>query len=131
MKLARVVACVGLFLLVAASSDVMQAQEYRARLQGIVTDQSQAAMAGVTVTLRNVATGVEATQQSDQTGHYLFDLIEPGTYVVIATANGFGRFIQENVVLQTRADASVNISLNPGSRSANSDGKCRGCAGTI
>jgi len=57
-------------------------QDYRARLQGTVTDASQAAIAGATVTLKNVATGVTTVQQSNEYGHYLFDLVEPGTYVL-------------------------------------------------
>jgi Carboxypeptidase regulatory-like domain/TonB dependent receptor len=93
---------------------VLTAQDYRARVQGTVTDQTQAAVAGATMTLTNTATGVERTQQSDPTGHYLFDLVEPGTYALAAEAPGFSKSIQENVSLQTRADLTVDFALKPG-----------------
>jgi hypothetical protein len=89
-------------------------QDYRARLQGTVTDASQAAVAGATVTIRNVATGVTTVQQSNETGHYLFDLVEPGTYTVTVAAPGFSTFLAQNVVLQTRGDLTVDASLKTG-----------------
>ena len=46
----------------------LQAQEYRGRIQGIVADASQAVVAGATVTLLNVNTGVRATRQTNATG---------------------------------------------------------------
>ena len=61
------------------------AQEYRGRIQGVVTDPSKAVVAGATVTLRNNNTGVAAARTTDATGHYLFDLVEPGTYNVTSS----------------------------------------------
>jgi hypothetical protein len=40
------------------------AQDYRGKAQGVVTDASNAALAGVNITLRNVGTGVEVTQSN-------------------------------------------------------------------
>lgn len=90
------------------------AQDYRARVQGIVTDSSDAAVPAAVVTLRNNATGVTATRPSGPTGGYLFDNVEPGTYTVSAEFSGFSRSVQENVLVQTRADVTVNFSLKPG-----------------
>ena len=47
------------------------AQDYRARVQGVVTDQSQAAVPGATVALINEATKVSVFKVSDAKGHYL------------------------------------------------------------
>jgi len=41
------------------------AQEYRGRVQGLVSDATDAVIAGATVRLRNVGTGVEAQRPSD------------------------------------------------------------------
>ena len=90
------------------------AQSYRARISGIITDQSQAVVAGATVTLLNVATGVRTVRQTSETGLYLFDLVDPGTYTVTVEFSGFSRFIQENVVVQMRGDVTVNATLQPG-----------------
>ncbi|MGH9658494.1 MAG: carboxypeptidase regulatory-like domain-containing protein, partial [Bryobacteraceae bacterium] len=100
-------------ILLAASSIVL-AQDYRARVQGLVTDSTNAAVVGAKVTLRNINTGIDAVKDSGETGQYLFDFVEPGTYVVSAELTGFSKAVQENVLVQTRADVTVNFSLKPG-----------------
>jgi hypothetical protein len=91
------------------------AQDYRGKVQGIVTDQSQAVIANATVTLTNVNTGIKVVKQTESSGVYLFDLVDPGTYTVTVELPGFGKFTQENIVVQTRGDVTVNASLKPGS----------------
>ena len=59
---------------------VGQAQDYRAKIQGIVTDSSQGAISGAKVTLLNVGTGVTATKTTAANGFYAFDFVEPGIY---------------------------------------------------
>jgi hypothetical protein len=90
------------------------AQDYRARLQGTVTDATQAAVAGAKVTLRNVNTGIESTKESMANGHFIFDFVEPGTYTVSAEMAGFAKASREGVLVQTRADVTVDFNLKPG-----------------
>ncbi len=99
-----------LFLIFAASGVT---QDYRGRIEGLVTDPSKAVIAGSTVTLLNVNTGVKVVRQTSETGLYLFDLVDPGTYSVTIESPGFSRFIQENIVVQTRGDVTVNAVLAP------------------
>ena len=89
-------------------------QDYRGRIEGLITDQSKAVIAGCTVTLLNVNTGIRVVRQTSDTGLYLFDLVDPGTYTITVEAAGFSKFIQENVVVQTRGDITVNATLTPG-----------------
>ena len=89
-------------------------QDYRAKIQGIVTDASDASMAGARVTIRNVNTGITATRETGANGAYIFDNVEPGTYVAYAEFQGFSRQQQEGVLVQTRADVTVNFNLKPG-----------------
>jgi hypothetical protein len=98
-------------LLLAATG---MAQDYRGRIQGLVTDQSKAVVAGATVTLANVNTGVKVVRKTSDTGLYVFDLVDPGTYTVTIELQGFSRFVQENIVVQTRGDITVNAALSPG-----------------
>lgn len=58
---------------------VSPAQDYRGKIQGNVADPTQAAVTGATVTLRNINTAIETVKQTDSTGHYLFDFVQPGT----------------------------------------------------
>src|SRR6266496_2466978 len=90
------------------------AQDYRAKVQGIVTDASQGAVDNARVSLRNVNTNIEATKVTDSTGHYLFDFVQPGIYAVTVQATGFQKFVQENVSVLTRGDVTVNASLAVG-----------------
>ena len=92
----------------------LQAQEYRGRIQGSVTDSTQAVIAGATVTLTNTQTGVSSTRQTNENGRYLFDLVLPGNYSVTVQLQGFQRFVQEKVLLLSRGDITVDAALKPG-----------------
>ena len=90
------------------------AQDYRAKVQGLVTDSSDAIVPGAKVTLQNNGTGIVTVRESGANGAYLFDSVEPGTYTVSAELQGFSKQVHENVLVQTRADVTVNLSLKPG-----------------
>lgn len=92
----------------------LYAQDYRAKVQGVVTDSSDAIIAGAKITLQNNGTGIVTVRESGTNGAYIFDVVEPGTYTVTAELQGFSKQVQENVLVQTRADVSVNFALKPG-----------------
>ncbi len=93
---------------------VLNAQEFRGRIQGAVLDSSAGAVVGATVILLNTQTGVSATRQTNETGHFIFDLISPGTYTVTVESAGFAKFVQENIILQQRGDIAINPVLRAG-----------------
>ena len=83
MKNARSVILIALALmLIMLLAPAGQAQTFRARIQGIVTDESHAVITNAEVTLLNVNTGIKAVRKTSDTGLYLFDNVEPGTYTV-------------------------------------------------
>jgi hypothetical protein len=90
------------------------AQDTRARVQGLVTDPSQAVVAGATVTLTNDATGVQTATTTNQIGQYIFDFVLPGNYTVTVQLAGFRTFVQRNVLVQSRGDVTVNAQLEVG-----------------
>jgi hypothetical protein len=87
------------------------AQEYRGRVQGIVTDTSDAVVSGAAVRLQNVESGVAAVRLTKSYGHYLFDLVVPGTYKLVVEMQGFRRYEQDNILVQNRADITVNVKM--------------------
>lgn len=111
-------ASIGLFLktvsFVTLLCTVLSAQEYRGRIQGLVTDSSGGVIAGAFVTLRNVNTGILTQRKSSERGEYLFDLVEPGTYTIGVEMPGFAKFLQENVPLAAKGDLTVNAQLRAG-----------------
>jgi hypothetical protein len=90
------------------------AQDYRGKVQGVITDENGAAVPGAHVLLRNVATGVEVARQTNDDGHYIFDFIEPGEYTVIVDHSGFKKAVQEHVNVRVRGDISVDLKMAVG-----------------
>jgi hypothetical protein len=103
------------FLAALVMAATLNAQDSRARVQGLVTDSSGAVVAGANVTLLNDETGVTSTQQTSQVGQYLFDLVLPGNYTVSVELSGFRKFVQRNVLVQSRGDVTVDARLEIGS----------------
>ena len=56
---------------------------------GRVTDQSAAAVPGASVIVRNLATGVEQTAETNHAGLYNFPVVMPGSYSITAGLKGF------------------------------------------
>jgi len=95
-------------------ASTLAAQSYRAKISGIVTDPTGAVVVNAAVTLLNVNTGVKVVRNTSETGLYLFDLVDPGTYSITIDLTGFAPFVQENIQVQTRDDITVNASIRPG-----------------
>ncbi len=110
-----VLAALALFLMLGAS---LFAQTFRGRVQGVVTDESKAVVTGATVTLTNVNTGIKVVKETRETGLYLFDSVDPGTYSVTVELAGFGKWTQENILVQSGGDVSVDAVLKPGAVSS-------------
>ena len=107
-------ACTRLLFSLILLAAVLPGQDYRGRIQGDVRDSSNAVIAGATVTLSNVNTGISTVRKTNETGHYLFDLVEPGAYKVSVETPGFSRFVQENVPLASKGDITVDAMLKTG-----------------
>jgi len=101
--------------LLAAFASSLTAQDYRAKLQGVVRDPAQAVVVGAKVALTNVNTGNSAVKQTESDGHYIFDFVDPGTYTVTVESIGFESFRRENVLVQVRGDVTVDAVLDVGS----------------
>ncbi len=96
---------------------VCLAQDYRATVQGLITDSSNASVARAQVTLLNVDTGITKTLPSGASGEYRFPLVEPGRYKVTAEMRDFRQTVAENLRVETSGDVTVNLTLQPGTLS--------------
>jgi hypothetical protein len=103
-----------LLLALLVISSAADSQDYRAKVQGLVTDSTGAAVPGAKVTLQNDNTAVAANKTTDAAGQYFFDYVEPGNYTVSVEASGFAKTIQRNVTVQVRGDITVNLALTVG-----------------
>ncbi len=105
-----------LFLMV-FFANVSQAQ-YSGNIQGIVTDASGAAVSGATVGLRNVDTGVTASDTTGDAGNYRFSALPPGNYIVSVAKSGF-KTTEVSLTLSTAQLEGINITLPVSSVSSN------------
>ncbi|MCC6859370.1 MAG: TonB-dependent receptor [Bryobacterales bacterium] len=87
------------------------AQEFRATIQGTITDPSKSAIPNAAVVLRNVETGLERKTAADETGHYLFSFVPPGTYSLTVTAAGFKAGVMEKIALSLNQNARLDVEL--------------------
>ena len=85
--------------LVAAGAPLAGAQEARGTLQGRVSDASGAVVPGATVEIANIATGVTTPTTSNEEGNYRVPFLNPGTYRVTVTLDGFSKFVSQNIEL--------------------------------
>ena len=119
------------FALSVLLAGIVFAQDYRAKIQGIVTDSTDATVAGAKVTIQNLNTGIATSHTTGPNGAYLFDNVEPGTYLVSAEMQGFARQPHENVLVQTRADVTVNFTLRTGRHGGNDQRDGDGCRAAV
>jgi Carboxypeptidase regulatory-like domain len=78
---------------------------------GTITDPSGAAVQGATVTLRNNATGVTSTVTSNGTGAYHFSFLNPGSYTVTASMQGFAPSAGHAATVSVGQDSTVNVQM--------------------
>jgi hypothetical protein len=90
-------------------------QDVRARVQGLVTDSTQAVVAGAVVVLTNEETNVAAGTVTNNNGQYLFDFVIAGNYSISVEMPGFRKFVQRKVLVQSRGDVTVDARLELGS----------------
>ncbi len=88
-----------------------QSQAAGGAIQGTIVDESGAVMPGVTVTVRNQATGLVRETLSDSTGVYRALLLPVGTYEVTATLTGFATTRHQSLTLTIGETLTVDLSL--------------------
>src|SRR5262249_413624 len=104
-----IVFALGVLLLATAA----QAQ-YRASIQGVVTDPQGEAIVGATVTLTNEETGVKFTTTSGEGGVYNFGALPPSKFTITVEKQGFkSKTIKSFGVVAEQANA-LNVALEIG-----------------
>ena len=110
-KSARVLGtCLGLLLFCSPAF----AQLNLGRILGSVTDQTGGEIAGATVTVIDVARGINRPLTTDAAGEYNAPSLIPGTYTVRAEAKGFKTTERPNVLVEVGTDVRVDLTLQPG-----------------
>ena len=99
-----------LYLLAIVLAGVSFAQ-VNAVVSGTVSDSSGAPMPKVEVVAKNVSTGIATTSITNETGSYVFPSLQPGTYTITASAQGFRTTSLNNVELSQNAQVRQNFTM--------------------
>ena len=86
----------------------------QSRLTGSVVDTTGAAIPGARLMLSNVATGVEASTESNEAGVYIFPYVAPGSYSLQTEVDGFKTSNQTGIILETGTTSTVNVQMEIG-----------------
>lgn len=101
-------------LLASFSVSLVWAQDTRAALFGVVTDNAGAVVAGATVTATATATGLKWTAATDGEGRYRIPLLPSGSYTLTVEAAQFTSQTQSNLSLRVGEERRVDVSLSAG-----------------
>ena len=93
-----------------------QSQSAGGTIQGTVRDESGAALPGVSVSIRNEATGIVRETRTDATGVYKAPLLPVGSYEVAATLQGFATTRRPGQRLTVGAVLDADLSLKVASQ---------------
>lgn len=88
--------------------------QFRAGVQGSVTDPQGAAVPGATMTLTNKETNRTQQTTSSDEGYYRFDQLAPGVYTITVEMTGFSKKVLENVEVRAEDVQGFNITLDAG-----------------
>jgi Carboxypeptidase regulatory-like domain len=90
------------------------AQKFTGQIRGTVTDQTNAVIAGAKVTLKNEATGLTRTTQTNATGSYAFPDLPVGSYQVEVEFAGFKTEVRNKIPLSVIDVRVVDFQLSTG-----------------
>jgi hypothetical protein len=100
--------------IVIALTASMSAQVDNGAITGIVRDSTGAVLRGASVVIRNLATDVAITVQTNSDGSYQVLALIPGQYSVEVTAQGFGPARNPSVDVHVQTRAQVDFALTVG-----------------
>ncbi|MDQ3651021.1 MAG: carboxypeptidase-like regulatory domain-containing protein [Acidobacteriota bacterium] len=112
VRLPRFVA-LGLSLVLFASG-VAFAQETRGTLLGTVRDSTGAVVPGAAIVVTNSSTNTSSQVVSNDSGGFEVPFLQPGTYNVTATVQGFKKFVQQGVIVNIGGRADLDVALETG-----------------
>ena len=117
MRITVQTACGLLLAGVVSLASVSAHAQFRASIQGTVTDPTGAVIPGAKVTLKDNATNATQTATSSADGIFNFGQLAPDTYTLSASATGFKTNVLQNVSIIPEQANSINIQLQLGDTS--------------
>ena len=101
------------FVCWAVAAFVVEAQSYHGGLRGSITDADGVAP-GVAVTLTDEQTSISRTVVTNERGEYAFTAVEPGTYNIAASLQGYKAVTREHLRIGTQSFLVLDLTLEIG-----------------
>src|SRR5215467_6129469 len=101
-----------LFLLVCACA--AWSQGTTSRVLGTVVDSSGAVVPNASVKLTNEGTHVAFDTKTSETGTYVFEAVQPGSYQLDVEAGGFRKYTSRANAVNIGQPATINVRLEIG-----------------
>jgi hypothetical protein len=92
----------------------LPAQPPTATVTGLIADSGGGAMAGATVTIKSVETGVQRTTSTNQSGAYQLLGLQAGMYDFLASRPGFSTVKRSSINLRLGDEVRIDLTLAPG-----------------
>jgi len=89
-------------------------QDLRASITGRVSDPSDSAVPRAKVVATNTQTNVTAETETNEAGRYTILFLQPGAYTLTVEAQGFKKFVRENLLLGTSQKLGLDLTLQVG-----------------
>jgi len=102
------------FFVVLLLATPLYAQQGTTELRGRVQDAQGGILPGVTVTVRNQATGMFRETVSGADGSYIASGLTPGTYEIVAELQGFKKFNRKELILEVGKTTTVDVKMEVG-----------------
>src|SRR5262249_28101311 len=106
-------AAILLISLATAGTATLVAQSSLGSLRGTVKE-AGGVVPGATVQLINAANGVTRETISNETGEYSFPGVDPGTYSVKVTLQGFKSYERKGLIIGVQVALAVDVTLEIG-----------------
>jgi hypothetical protein len=106
--------CLGPVSLFVLCASIGVAQESRGAITGRVLDTQAGVVQGAKVAITNTATNETRRGETNATGYYEFNYLEPASYTVTVEAAGFKKSVRPNVGVQVGSRLEIDMKLEVG-----------------
>jgi hypothetical protein len=89
-------------------------QDFRASLNGLVTDPTGGAVLGAKIKATNIQRNASSEAVTNDSGRYSIPFLIPGKYTVEVEAAGFKKYVRENIELQISDRTALDVRLELG-----------------
>src|SRR5215471_4472613 len=110
-----------LFFICSLTITALLGQSNNASITGAITDPKGAVIQGAQVTLTSKDTKQASNYVSDANGYYSFRNVLPGTYQLAVSAEGFGKYTQDGILVRVGYPIRQDIQLKLQSTSQSVD----------